>query len=230
VKDQYVGDINDFAKYQLLRICSSVFGSIVVGWMLTSKDDRSDGAKIAYLKDPSRGIADIELFEALGALVDSGDRTVAGVESTGVLGGLIFHAEPMPSDAARRAAYFTALAAHAGEDSLVFLDPDNGFEVASVTKSGRGSERYLYWDELAVLRETGTSILVYQHFPRVPRQPYLEVLLGKLAEQMGGDYGGFAAFTSQVGFLFAVRERRAAALREAVSGRCEGSPLLSFMR
>lgn len=49
MKHQYVGDINDYRKYALLRALSSG-GTNQVGvcWMLTPDDGGADGAKLAY--------------------------------------------------------------------------------------------------------------------------------------------------------------------------------------
>ena len=227
MKDQYVGDVNDFAKYQLLRLCEPLFERLIVAWMLTETDGRGDGARIGYLQDPGRGELDIELFGALGEIVSSGRRSVTAVEESGVLGEAEFHSGPMPAEREGRSAYFSALGELAGPGSLLFLDPDNGIEVASVAAGRRHSERYVYWSELAALAERGGSLLVYQHFPRVERRRYLEVLLACLGEECGGRRT-FVAYTSQVGFLFAVSEERAAKVREAVLERCADSPLLSF--
>lgn len=227
MKDQYVGDVNDFAKYQLLRLAEAHFERVLVAWMLTAADGKSDGGKIGYLDDPGNGAADAALFEALAELVGNCQRSVAAVERCGVLPGCSFQSAPMPSASGKRAAYFEALAEQANPDTLVFLDPDNGIEVASVATGKSGAERYVYWSELGLLRNTGSSLLIYQHFPRVQRAPYLEGLLGRLSTTMGEGYELFAAYTARVSFLFALREEHRG-LREAVTQRCEEWPLLRF--
>ena len=227
MKDQYVGDVNDFAKYQLLRLCEPLFGRLVVAWMLTEADGRGDGARIGYLQDAGRGELDIELFRTLGEIVSSGQRSVAAIEESGVLGDAEFHRGLMPTEREGRSAYFSSLGELADSSSVIFLDPDNGIEVASVAAGRRHSERYVYWEELAALAARGASLLVYQHFPRVERRGYLADLLGRLGEESGG-FRTFAAYTSQVGFLFAVSDEHGAQVREAVRQRCADSPLLSF--
>lgn len=228
MKDQYVGDINDFAKYQLLRLAEGYFERILVAWMLTAKDGRSDGGQTSYLADPAHEATDPELFKALSRLVADGRRSVSAVEASGALPGCSFHSAPMPSSSRERAQYFEALTDQADPETLVFLDPDNGIEVQSVAMGAKGAERYLYWSELRLLRDSGSSVLVYQHFPRVQRGPYLEGLLTQLSEELGDAYESFAAYSSRVGFLFGLREEHHG-LREAVVARCESSPLLSFV-
>jgi hypothetical protein len=227
MKDQYVGDVNDFAKYQLLRLCEPFFERLVVAWMLTEPDERGDGARIGYLQDPGRGEADIELFRALAEIVSNGDRSIAAVERSGILGEARHASELMPASREERANYFEAVGALGGVRSLTFLDPDNGIEVASVAAGRRHSERYVYWEELSGLAARGGSLLVYQHFPRVERRSYLEDLLMRLGEETGG-LGTFAAFTPQVGFLFAVQDEHLASVREAIIERCADSSVLSF--
>jgi len=227
LKDQYVGDINDFAKYQLLRLCGKHFERVIVSWMLTGADGRSDGGRTGYLREIARGAADPELFEILAELVEGDRRALSAVEASEALPGCLFHSDAMPAGP-ERATYFQSLAELADQDSLIFLDPDNGFEVASVAKSAGNAERYLYWDELAVLRDTGSSVLVYQHFPRVDRVEYLDRLTSRLEQELGEGYRTFAAHTSQVAFLFGVREERAASVAQAVADRCRAEPLLAF--
>ena len=129
MKDQYVGDQNDYAKYQLLRICAGIFEEILVAWMLTAPDERTDGARIGYLKRAEWRRADPELFDGLAALVARGERRVAAVEAAELLPGCSFEADPVPLTLAERGPYFEAIAARATYDSLVFFDPDNGLEV-----------------------------------------------------------------------------------------------------
>jgi hypothetical protein len=228
VKNQYVGDQNDFAKYLLLRLCARFFEEIVVAWMLTKDDGLGDGAKIGYLELAHWSETDPELFEKLAGLVASGERTVAAVEGSGLLPRARFFPEPLPLGAAARASYFESVAAAAGPASLVFLDPDNGLEVASTPKTKSGAEKYVYLDELGHFTETGASLLIYQHFPRVQRDPYVETSLGRLRMTLGPNYETFAARTSHVGFLFAVAEPYAVPLRDALIAEHSEHPILHY--
>jgi hypothetical protein len=228
MKNQYVGDQNDFAKYQLLRLCATVFEQIVVAWMLTADDGLGDGARIGYLERAAWREADPELFDGLAALVGKEQRSVAEVEAAELLPRCSFAAEPVPLAIDERAGYFAAIAAQASERALVFFDPDNGLEVTSVPRHRRGAEKYLYLDELDPFGAAGASLLIYQHFPRVQRGPYVDETLKRLRAGLGEDYLTFAAHTSNVAFLFAVREPYTAPLREALAIRCSDSPMLSL--
>jgi hypothetical protein len=72
VKEQYVGDVNDYRKYALLRHLAKA-GGIRVGvcWILTPPDDRPDGDMNAYLDQPDRWQAyDPDLFKQLKSVRD----------------------------------------------------------------------------------------------------------------------------------------------------------------
>src|SRR3954454_1771260 len=92
MKDQYVGDINDYLKYSVLRAVQSAHRSpLLVCWMLTRGDARTDGRKTSYLADPDRyRRTDPQLFDQLSHIVGSGDRSTAAVESLGILPGASF--------------------------------------------------------------------------------------------------------------------------------------------
>lgn len=228
MKNQYVGDQNDFAKYLLLRLCSRVFDEILVAWMLTEDDGRGDGAKIGYLDLPDWREADPGLLDGLAELVGSGRRTLAAVEGSGLLPGARFFSETLPLRADGRAEYFERIATVAGAGSLVFFDPDNGLEVASTPKRKRGAEKYVYLDELAAFANGGTSVLIYQHFPRVQRDAYVEASLARLGETFGARYETFAARTSHVGFFFAAVEPYAGRMREALAAEHAEHPVLRY--
>jgi hypothetical protein len=228
LKDQYVGDVNDFAKYQLLRLCIPAFEQVIVAWMLTGADGRTDGGRIGYLAKRDRREEDPALFDVLAEMIAMGERSVAGVERSGVLDGCHFEQGQIEGDPSARQRYFSRLAGLACANSLVFFDPDNGLEVPSVASNRQGSERYLYLEELGLFRDRGASVLVYQHFPRVNRHCFLDQRLRRLREHMGLDYVVFAAHSSQVAFLFALREKRARSLLASVKRRCAESRFLSF--
>ncbi len=228
LKDQYVGDVNDFCKYQLLRSMRRAFDSILIAWMLTAPDGRKDGGRVRYLENRVLRELDPELFDALSGIVENGNRSVGAVEESRILGDCRFWSKVMPVSPLGRREYFDGLMQHATPGSLIFFDPDNGLEVRSVPKHCQGSERYLFWDELALVREAGASAVVYQHFPRVQRPRYLEARLTRLRAVMGDGYRVFASHSSLVAFLFAVREDRAIDAQIALEGRCQ-STLLSFV-
>jgi hypothetical protein len=175
VKHQYVGDINDYRKYALLRALS-VDGENRIGvcWMLTPDDGGADGGKLAYLQQPDRHRRfDAELFDILAhAAAEPDRRRLQTIEDSGAITGALYYNETLPDDAAGRATFMERCAAEFRNAELVFFDPDNGLEV-SLAKGRKNSSKYLYLDEAAAFYEAGKSLLIYQHFPRVERNAFL---------------------------------------------------------
>jgi hypothetical protein len=202
MKDQYIGDINDFRKYGLLRALGSAHGAdLRVCWMLTAADGRPDGARVSYLEDAARfRDFDAPLFDALAELVAGDLRSTAALQAADILPNARFHPEVLTDDRAERDLYFESVRAALGPNELVFFDPDNGLEVASVPKGARNSSKYLYWDELEHALSDGRTICIYQHFPRRPRAPFLYELLDRL-EVLAPGHTAFAVTGPWAAFL-----------------------------
>ncbi|MEF2549416.1 hypothetical protein VQ045_19940 [Aurantimonas sp. E1-2-R+4] len=176
MKEQYVGDINDYRKYALLRaLAVSGANRIGVCWMLTPSDTSSDGGKLAYLSQPDRYRRhDPELFDILAhAAAKSDRRRLQTIEASGAIPGARYFNAPLGDDAQERRAFMTACADVCAEVDLVFFDPDNGLEVPSVEFGRKGSSKYLYLSEMRSFYEAGRSVLVYQHFPRKQRDVFI---------------------------------------------------------
>lgn len=183
MKNQYFGDINDYRKYGLLRVLVSSAGlSTIVAWMLTSDDGKTDGRKIAYLNQSERWQAfDRELFDFLrSTVIDRSLRSISEIESSGLLLGCRFHSKSIDGTIERREAYFQKLWKMAGSPSLVFFDPDNGFEVPSVRRGYRMASKYLYWSEFREGFSQGHSLLIFQHFRQGQRA---DVMVSSLARK-----------------------------------------------
>jgi hypothetical protein len=172
MKDQYIGDINDYRKYTLLRALARDSGlHIGVCWMMTPNDDRTDGNKRLYLRQPNRWRHhDPDLFDELAALlsIDS-SPPISRVEVLPSLKGMTYVNATVSDGLAEREAYMAAAKATLIGSELIFFDPDNGLNVASIKKGNRNSSKYIYRDELADFYRTGKSLLVYQHYPRIHR-------------------------------------------------------------
>jgi len=102
VKQQYLGDVNDYRKYALLRHFADG-GRVKIGvcWMLTPDDEGPDGRKTAYLSDPQKWRGhDPELFDLLQRLVlGSEERLLNRIEASGIIPGATFFDEVVPDSA-----------------------------------------------------------------------------------------------------------------------------------
>lgn len=185
MKNQYFGDINDYRKYSLLRTLSGQ-GELktAVCWALTPDDARSDGSRIGYLDRPDEWQRyDPQVFDFLRRAVrGGGDRRVKLVENHWILPNSRFFGDLLPDDAPSREMYFDRFFDFAKGAEIVFFDPDNGLSVQSVKRGGKQSSKYVYEDEIERAYLAGHSVLLYQHFPRQPREEYTRGLVSRLSE------------------------------------------------
>ena len=185
MKNQYFGDINDYRKYGLLR-CLAGRIDLVVSWMLTPDDDGNDGSLTSYLDSSARWEHfDPPLYRALRDARAANRLDVAVAEAMNLLPGSRFIQTLLDSPTARPRWLECTLAA-AGPTTLTFLDPDNGIEVKSVSSGSSKANKYVFWDELEAIWKTGSSILVYQHFPRENRRRFVTRIADRLAVRLAG--------------------------------------------
>jgi hypothetical protein len=188
VKNQYFGDINDYRKYGLLRILTSR-GEIkaAVCWMLTPDDDGGDGGHVGYLLQPGKWHElDPPLFDHLAEVVlRGGSRNVSEIENSDLLPSCVFLSDVVLDDREGREVYFQRLDDLASGCHLIFFDPDNGIEVKSKPYGRKDSSKYLYWHEIERFWDAGHSVLIYQHFPRVKRAPFIQDKARELMRRTG---------------------------------------------
>jgi len=219
MKNQYVGDINDYFKYSILRaLAARSDRPLAVCWMLTDDDGSGDGNLTTYL-DRSGEYRELDpmLFDGLRAVLASGRREVAAIESGRLLPCAFYFGRLLEDQANARAAYFHELWAGLPDRALVFFDPDNGLEVASVGKGKRGSRRYLYLDELDRAISLGHLALVYQHFPRVRRDVYVARAFERIRERIPSA-DSVAIYSSRVAYLLVGEREEIRSLSDAL--RC----------
>jgi hypothetical protein len=186
MKDQYVGDINDFEKYAVLRALQNACGlPLVVCWMLTESDESGEGARTDYLWQPER-YRDLDplVFDRLAKITHGGERKVQAVEEAGILEGASFYRHPLGDEVWSRRNFFEGLWQTVTQPSLIFFDPDRGLAPNNVRKGANGSARYVFQDELVDAFRRGHSLVVYQHFPREKREPYLARLFREVRRRL----------------------------------------------
>lgn len=221
MKHQYVGDINDYRKYALLRALSAGGANrIGVCWMLTPDDGGADGGKLAYLGQPERHRHfDPDLFDVLAHVAAEPDRRrLQAIEDSGAIPGATYYNELLPDDAAGRAAFMERGSSQLRDADLIFFDPDNGLET-SLRKGRKNSSKYLYLDEVAAFYEAGKSLLVYQHFPRVERKAFLASCTGRLRGSAAG-CAVWAFTTAHVVFFLLIHPESPARLAVAAMDAC----------
>jgi hypothetical protein len=215
VKDQYVGDVNDYRKFALLRRLASSGLRVGVCWMLTPGDGRKDGRKTGYLQQPGMRRHDPELFDGLGPVAFSLEKLrLPLIERSGLVPRAVYFDAEVPTARVDRAAYFEAAAKHLAHTDLIFFDPDNGLDVPSVRKGQKSSPKFVYRDEIAATFAAGHSVLVYQHFPREARAGFITRLKADLGELLPA--AAVTAYcTPHVAFLMVAQPAHAGQLEPA---------------
>jgi hypothetical protein len=113
----------------------------------------------------------------------------------------------LSDNAGERSRYFEGCLDIAHGCDLAFFDPDNGIQVKSTRYGRTGSSKYLYWHEMERFWGRGYSLLIYQHFPRVERAPYIASKASELIRRTGApEVTSFR--TSNVVFLLVPQEDR----------------------
>ena len=225
MKNQYVGDINDYFKYAFLRsVLDHATSQLVVCWMATADDGGRDGRRRRYLDQPERfRAADPPLFDEMRRLCGDPRPSIAAVEAAPILPDALFFARILDDSKTSRGDYFSGLWSMAPAGSIMFFDPDNGLEVKSTPKGRKGSSKYLYLDEFEEATRDARSAIVYQHFGRVKRPAYLAAQLNRLHEA-APNHELFALAGTHIAFLVAATRVQFGALREAADALCARWP------
>lgn len=186
MKHQYFGDVNDYRKYGLLRTLQRETGlRIGVWWMLTPDDGRTDGKFTGYLEQAARWREyDPDLFDRLASVVPR-RRSVVEVQECNLVPDSLFADAIVPDGMAARAESFASARQILRAADLVFLDPDNGLEIASCPPGRKGSSKYVLRREITELFADGHSLLIYQHFRREEREAFIR----QLGASLQGDTG-----------------------------------------
>lgn len=185
MKNQYFADVNDFRKYGMLRILAGNSEMrTAICWMLTENDVRTDGQFVGYLGQPGKWRAyDADLFDSLVACMqDQTNRSVKWAEENHLISSAVYFSPLLTDKPGDRHKYFMQFQTLAAGSELVFFDPDNGIEVGSVPFGRKGSNKYIYWDELLKTFASGKSILIYQHFHRVNRERFSQEIANRCCE------------------------------------------------
>ena len=190
MKNQYFGDRRDYLKYSLIRMLISDYSlSAAVCWLLTKSDGGSDGQKIEYLSDPQswREYDPLIYDFLLQQVVERGVRDVKALEEGGLLRNCKYFSGIVPDDKISRGKYLDDFLNLAKDSQLVFFDPDMGMEVESVKFGTKDSSKYIYLKELGESFSLGHSLLIYQHFPREKRLPFIKKQIRRLSNQTGAE-------------------------------------------
>ena len=185
MRDCYVGDIGDFAKYGLLRAIGKG-KRLGVAWYLCGDpevNNMGDGRHTAYLQRPDKWRhLDPGLFDSLKNLIDEKRRSVAEIEQSGILGGADFASEPVDVSQVSvrereswRRAWFERVQNALSACDLVFADPDNGlYPNEKFTPTRKENAKRISLHEALALAE-GRTAIIYHHNSRMRGGHNLEI-------------------------------------------------------
>jgi len=233
VQDRYVADVGDFGKYGLLRFLSAKteLRLGIIWYLFSDESHNSDGRHLSYLTKPEYAVPDSDLYLALGKIVERGQRSVRAVEKAGLLpkDSIFFRRRiAVPNDlvvdrrkrAAARIAWLREAVRSSSDAELVFLDPDNGIETASIQRHSPKSGKYVYWEELTPFWERRQSLLVYHHLNRTASVARQSELLRAQFEERFPDAGLLRYFLFRKGscrhFWLISQKRHAACFGAAI--------------
>ena len=176
MKVQYLGDVNDYRKFGLLRLFMGIPDlKIGVCWLLTPDDRSNDGRKRQYLLEEAEARRDRPLFQLLKGIKSPPDEgELIRIESDQIFSGIAFFNKLTPDQRDERTQFHRQCLKHLKHADLVFFDPDNGIEIQSRPVGRKHSNKYVLLNELQAHWNAGKSLLVYQHFPRKDRDLFID--------------------------------------------------------
>lgn len=186
MQNRYVADIGDFGKYALLRHIARTGLVLGINWYLVPNESHNkDGKHISYLETCKYKGYDDELLQVLTGVISRDIRNVLSIENGGLFPSntCFYHAElsycnqNMKTATVRtehRAAWHHAALEKLKYCDIVFLDPDNGLQVDSVSITSQKGNKYIGYDELVDYYNLGKSIVFYNHRERKQEHVYLD--------------------------------------------------------
>lgn len=176
MQHRYVGDAGDFAKYSLLSSLTNGEPQLRLGvlwYLFPDENHNDDGRHVSYLKQADMRLRNPSVHGALDSIVSSGVRSVNAVEHSSILPSTtLFFSEPVavqgsPLDRTEyRLDWFARGLQRLRSCDMLFLDPDNGIETASLKKSDFRAGKYVFWREIEQAWDMGKSLVIYNHLNR----------------------------------------------------------------
>jgi len=234
MQDRYAGDIGDYGKFGLLKALQKQGFKIGINWYKTIPQDFEKNANGSYKQNdgkhkipPKLKSCDEALADKLIRIADSEEkRSIKALEMAKLIPDAVYYHEPI-SVIRRTEWHQKALQTLSGAD-LVFLDPDNGLLVKSVTKGSAKSVKYAFYKEVADYIEAGKSVVIYNHRCRKKEEQYFADIENKLREALKvikyGDIQEITFFKRSVRDYFVVSatkdhsKRIKAAIQEMTGG------------
>ena len=228
VKIQFLGDSRDAFRWDLLHwLCSRSappFSKLLFVPLLTPPDPSLRHGQTPHTRFPARP----EIQDFVGSLRAHPEglnaiRRLGRVETNWSFDVVIHAPDTVIHDGIRRGEYWRGLQPPLYGNTLLFLDPDNGFEI----KSDRGNKWVLDAEVAWLLCELPPSsiVVVFQHWPHRPWNQVFEALLPRLPL---ASYAS-AAYDHSSAFILLARDLQTAGTVDvAVRAYAHGHPTVHY--
>lgn len=235
MQERYLGDAHDFVKYALLRhIHRTGKWRLGVNWYLANTEevdaaDNNDGEKRHHLKGGRWETLDCDLLGQIAPFDERTHRRLGNLERSRILpSDTVYFSEVLTTR--DRAAWNNRAHATLKPADLVFMDPDNGLEVPSMTR--RSAPKYAMCSEVAEYYHAGKMVLLIQFARQCdPVQRAIDVR-HRLCAVLGGA-ATLPVIRARVApnilFLSFARPHSGIELREVVSSFGAGNPLIQLI-
>ena len=166
--------------------------SLGVVWYLTCPEDNKDGKYVSYLRPSAQNKeffreCDLCLYHELRDIVwadtetvQASKRRVRSIRESAILPpGTEYYENPLTFEgiagtgrnlqklrAARRREWLQGALDLTSRRDVVFVDPDNGLQVKSASRTARKGPKYAFFDELCSYQQRDQSLVIYQHIGR----------------------------------------------------------------
>jgi hypothetical protein len=186
MQERYLGDSHDFVKFALLRhVATTTKWPLGLNWYLSARDvdhpENQDGEQRHHMAHASWQGWDDDLRARLEPLQDMSSRKLAHFYKANILPTHTHYHDQVLQDAPR-AQWHAAALQNLNKAQFVFLDPDNGFAVPSMTQ--RRAAKYVLPHEFAEYAAHGQIVTTIQFAHRKSRDAQLDALLPGLKAQL----------------------------------------------
>ena len=189
MQNRYVGDVGDFGKYGFLRYLIGTSPNAlrevsrlrlsVVWYLYPNESHNFDGKHTGYLHRTTRNMrqfreCDPVLYDVLGDLIDSNQRKVSRIRSSGIFPpDTIYYEESLsyqiedqrPARQKARERWLLEALEVARNGDLVFVDPDNGIANSAGPYTKKGL-KHVFIDDIRQFTELEKSLVIYHHLGR----------------------------------------------------------------
>lgn len=185
MQDRYAGDIGDFGKFGLLCALRASGLSIGVNWYRTippeSELARDDGK---YRIPQDKFACDAALAKTLFDISrpDNPNRSVKALEDADLIDDALYYSEPVC--VTNRSEWHREAMEALKCCDLIFLDPDNGLLVDSVSKHSKKSVKYALYEEVDKYVSDGKSVVIYNHRCRKKWDAYKQDITERLRSKL----------------------------------------------